>query len=123
VCQAAAEKSDAAYTNNNTTRCWLLLCWVMGDAISWPIFSIYQLLWGVVCAQGQGVATFFLFNTTPYTYSYFNRDFAAENLIRGGVMRGEVLAGQGLKVCIFIYAAPSARKLLAESKARVTQSA
>jgi hypothetical protein len=80
VCQAAAEKSDAAYTNNNTTRCWLLLCSVMGDAISWPIFSIYQLLWGVVCAQGQGVATFFLFNTTPYTYSYFNRDFAAENL-------------------------------------------
>jgi hypothetical protein len=55
----------------------------MGDAISWPIFSIYQLLWGVVCAQaqGQGVATFFLFNTTPYPYSYFNRDFAAENLI------------------------------------------
>lgn len=55
----------------------------MGDAISWPIYFlyIYQLLLGCgVCAQGQGVATFFLFNTTPYTYSYFNRDFAAENL-------------------------------------------
>jgi len=69
-----AEKSDAAYTNNNAGR--------QAEMRSAGLYFLFISCFGVWCVQGQGVATFFLFNTTPYTYSYFNRDFAAEKLTR-----------------------------------------